>query len=75
MPDFIVKRGKINRDGKTYRPGDKISLPLDIADVLPQGRVEPVTSAAKQEEPLLDAKDSEAESPQGAEKGNGKKRR
>jgi hypothetical protein len=49
MPQFLVMRGKLNRDGKTYKTGDKVELPWDVANRIQGGMLEPVTVKAKSE--------------------------
>ncbi len=43
MPQFLVKRGKISREGKVYKTGEKVDLPQEVADRAQKGMLEPVT--------------------------------
>lgn len=54
MPQFLVQRGKLNRDGKTYKTGDKVELPQNVADRIQGGMLEPVTIKAKSEPVRMD---------------------
>ncbi len=42
MPQFLVKKGKISRDGKVFRTGEKVDLPMEIANRAQKGMLEPV---------------------------------
>jgi len=39
-------RGKLNRDGKTYKTGDKVELPQNVADRIQGGTLTPVAPVA-----------------------------
>ncbi len=42
MPQFLVKRGKLSREGKVYKTGEKVDLPQEIADRMSRGMLEQV---------------------------------
>jgi len=42
MPQFLVKTGKVTKDGKTYRVGERVELTQEIANRVQKGMLEPV---------------------------------